>query len=104
MNTEGLWKKIAVILLAILIIYAFTEPPWPEEMEPARTTEEVAIGLFNDYGFTFMILALLLAAAMIGGIYMAKMPRELGRHIRRGKIVEHRLKGRPPINDRGGAC
>lgn len=102
MKIEGLWKKLAVILLAVLLVYAYTDAPWAEEMEPARTNEEVAIGLFDDYGFTFMILALLLAAAMIGGIYMAKMPREFGRYMKRGKVVERRHKLKPPRSDYGG--
>jgi len=102
MNTKDLWKKIAVILLAVLLIYAFTDPPWAEEMQDPVTTEDVAVGVFDDFGLTFVILGLLLAAALIGGIFMAKMPREMSRHMRRGKVVEIRLKNRPRQNKRGG--
>jgi hypothetical protein len=67
------------------------------------TTEEVAIGVFEDYGFTFVILGLLLAAAMMGGIFLAKMPRELSWHIREGKIVVQRLQRKRRLPPRGGA-
>jgi hypothetical protein len=103
MTRVALWKKFALIALAILLVYSLVVPPWDTEMEEGFTTEEVASGLFEDYGFTFMILALLLAAAMIGGIFMAKIPYEFGRRIEKGKVVELRMKPKRPIRPRGGA-
>ena len=102
MNYDGLWKKIAVILLAILMVYSLAEPPWATEMADAATNEEVAESVFEDHGFTFVILGLLLAAAMIGGIFLAKMPRELSWHKRKGKIVVRRLISRRPQRPGGG--
>jgi hypothetical protein len=105
-NNQNTWKKLALILLAILLVYALVVPPWDTEMEDARTNEEVAEGVFEDFGFTFMVLALLLAAAMIGGIFMAKIPQEYSRRIIKGKVVERRLKNRlprrPERRQRGG--
>ncbi|UCH89809.1 MAG: hypothetical protein JSV49_03965 [Thermoplasmata archaeon] len=103
MTKGGLWKKIALIALAVLVIYALVDPPWDSEQDPAPTNEEVAETVFEDYGFTFMILALLLAAAMIGGIFIAKIPYEYTRRIEKGKVVEMKIKRRNQRRKRGGA-
>lgn len=103
MITKDLWKKLAIIALGILMVYSLVLPPWETELAPARSNEEVAMGVFEDYGFTFVVLALLLAAAMIGGIFMAKMPYEFGRRIIKGKIAEKKLKNRKPRRPQGGA-
>lgn len=102
MTNIVLWKKLAILILGILMVYSLVAPPWNDEMAPARTTEEVAEGVFEDFGFTFMILAILLAAAMIGGIYMAKMPPEAHRRYEKGKILEMRMKPRRRVGRRGG--
>jgi NADH:ubiquinone oxidoreductase subunit 6 (subunit J) len=102
MTNGKLWKQCAIILLAILIVYSVTVPPWDSEMAPAKSNEDVAKNVFEEYGFTFLVLALLLAAAMIGGIYMAKMPKELGRYVEKGKVVVRKMKDRKPKSPDGG--
>jgi len=39
---------------------------------------------------------------MIGGIFLAKMPRELSWHIKKGKVVIRRFKERKPHRRGGG--
>jgi len=64
--------KLAVALLCAVMIASFVGLPWKNELREIGTTDVAEI-FFNNFGFALIILGLLLAAAMIGGVYLAKM-------------------------------
>ncbi len=70
---------IGVTLLFVLVAESMINVPWRDELHDIPTYNNtnasgpgVANSMFNDYSFTIIIIGLLLAAAMIGGVYLAK--------------------------------
>jgi NADH:ubiquinone oxidoreductase subunit 6 (subunit J) len=64
---------IAAVLLAGLMITAILLTEWPHDGEVyAADPREIALTLFEDYLFAFEVLGVLLLAAVIGGLYLAK--------------------------------
>jgi len=72
------YQLVAVIssfLLLIVMTVAFTGPVWGNIGTVVPSTSEISNQMFNPggYGITFLVLALLLVASMIGGVYLAKV-------------------------------
>ncbi|MDQ3493130.1 MAG: NADH-quinone oxidoreductase subunit J [Chloroflexota bacterium] len=65
---------LAAIVLAVLLIVVVIATEWPDvSAAPAEAaTETVARLLFTDFVFAFEIVGVLLLAAVIGGIFLAK--------------------------------
>jgi NADH:ubiquinone oxidoreductase subunit 6 (subunit J) len=65
---------IAAIVLALLLIVSVLYTSWPLAIAVpvAYAANEIARMLFEDYLFAFEIISLLLLAAVIGGIYLAR--------------------------------
>ncbi|MFO7533520.1 MAG: NADH-quinone oxidoreductase subunit J [Candidatus Limnocylindrales bacterium] len=64
---------IAAILLVGLMITTILLTEWPHNGQVyAADTREIALTLFEDYLFAFEVLGVLLLAAVIGGLYLAK--------------------------------
>jgi NADH:ubiquinone oxidoreductase subunit 6 (subunit J) len=71
----------AAVALFVVMALAFLGPvSWPESpttipvYNPNATSEEgIANSLFEGFGVTVILIAILLGAAMIGGVYLAKM-------------------------------
>lgn len=70
---------LAVTLLFIVVAESVFLVPWANELHDIPVYNDtdpsgpgVANSLFRDYSFTTVLIGLLLAAAMIGGIYIAK--------------------------------
>ena len=79
MNRSDLTMLLAVSLLTVVVAESVLLVSWPSELHdiPAYNNtnasgQGVANTLFNSYSFTVVLIGLLLAAAMIGGIYLAK--------------------------------
>jgi NADH-quinone oxidoreductase subunit J len=72
-QTQALPAAIAGILLAIVIVLAVVSTAWPETGALFATgTTEVAKSLFGDFVLPFEIVSVLLLAAVIGGVFIAK--------------------------------
>jgi NADH-quinone oxidoreductase subunit J len=72
-QTQALPAAIAGILLAIVIVLAVVSTAWPETGALFATgTTEVAKTLFGDFVLPFEIVSVLLLAAVIGGVFIAK--------------------------------
>jgi NADH:ubiquinone oxidoreductase subunit 6 (subunit J) len=65
-------KIMAALLLVALLIIMTAEATWPSEPEETVTMKDVGVSLFEDYYVPFVILSLLLVAAMLGSVYLAK--------------------------------
>ncbi len=74
---------VAVAALFLVMAVSFVGIPWPTEQHeipvyngtPTNGTAANGIAnvLFNGYPVAVILIAIILAAAMIGGIYLAKM-------------------------------
>ena len=72
-QTQALPAAVAGVLLAIVIVLAVVSTAWPETGALFATgTTEVAKALFGDFVLPFEIVSVLLLAAVIGGVFIAK--------------------------------
>ena len=72
-QTQAMPAAIASILLAILIALTVTATDWSAVGSRIQNaTRDVALTLFNAYVLPFEIVSVLLLAAVIGGIFLAR--------------------------------
>jgi len=79
MKRSDFWVLIGVSLLFLTIAVSVVDIPWKTGTEPVPiadpgnvTRDTVAGSLFTEYAVVLPLIALLLGACMIGGIYLAK--------------------------------
>jgi NADH:ubiquinone oxidoreductase subunit 6 (subunit J) len=65
-------KLLATLLLVFLLLFTITKSQWSSEMAEGSSMKEVGEVLFNEYYLPFVLISLLLAAAMLGSVYIAK--------------------------------
>jgi len=76
-TVETAAQEIAALVLALLIGVTVTATEWPETAERIWTdTEAVAVALFSDFVLPFEVVSVLLLAAVIGGVFIAKRERK----------------------------
>jgi len=76
-QTQAVPAAIAAIIIAIVIALAIGATDWGEAADRVRlATNKMSMALFNDFVLPFEIVSVLLLAAVIGGVYLAK--REKG--------------------------
>ncbi len=65
---------LAAIVLALMLLFVVLSTDWPNVLDApaAASTTAVATLLFTDHVFAFEIVGVLLLAAVIGGIFLAK--------------------------------
>ncbi len=68
----------AVGALFVVMALSFVGIPWPTELHEIPVANQtgdrgVANSLFDPFAITVILIAILLGAAMIGGVYLAKM-------------------------------
>lgn len=70
----------AVAALFLVMAVSFIGVPWPtqqHEIPVVNTTSPngnaIANSLFNSYAVALILIGIILAAAMVGGVYLAKM-------------------------------
>jgi len=83
MKPSDWWVLVGVSLLFLTIAVSVVDVPWKTGMEPVPVAdpdtvdrETVAGSLFTEYAVALPLIALLLGACMIGGIYLAKEERD----------------------------
>jgi NADH:ubiquinone oxidoreductase subunit 6 (subunit J) len=75
-QTQAVPAAIAAVVLVVVIILTVGATQWAGSGERGATnTDKVAISLFNDWVLPFEIVGVLLLAAVIGGIFLAKRER-----------------------------
>jgi NADH:ubiquinone oxidoreductase subunit 6 (subunit J) len=76
-QTQAAPAAVAAIVLAVLIALGVTATDWGEAAERVRLgTSVLARVLFNDYVLPFEVVSVLLLAAVIGGVFIAKREKE----------------------------
>lgn len=78
MNWRTFLIGISLVVFFVLLSLFFVNRPWVSDVREVpiynRTgSNGIANSLFSTYAITLIIIALLLASAMIGGVYLAKM-------------------------------
>jgi len=72
-QTQAGGAAFASIVVAVLIALAVSATDWDALGERVRiSTASMSLDLFNDFVFPFEIVSVLLLAAVIGGVYLAK--------------------------------
>jgi len=72
-QTQAIPAAIAALVLALLIGLTVTATDWGEVgQRVATSTDALARLLFNEYVLPFEVVSVLLLAAVIGGVYLAK--------------------------------
>ena len=76
-QTQAVPAAIASVILVIVIALSIAATDWGEATDRVRlATSALSKALFHDYVLPFEIVSVLLLAAVIGGVYLAK--REKG--------------------------
>ena len=76
-QTQRLPATVAAIVLAVLVTVAVSATDWGEVSRRIRIgAAEVADVLFHEYVLPFEVVSVLLLAAVIGGVFLAKREAE----------------------------
>ena len=72
-QTQAIPAAVAAIVLAVIVALSVTATSWGEvSTRVATATDALARLLFNDYILPFEVVSVLLLAAVIGSVYLAK--------------------------------
>jgi NADH:ubiquinone oxidoreductase subunit 6 (subunit J) len=72
-HSQAVPAAIASVILALILSVTVVATAWPASAERLESpTEQVAISLFREYVLPFEIVSVLLLAAVIGGVFLAK--------------------------------
>jgi NADH-quinone oxidoreductase subunit J len=71
-QTQALPAAIAAVILAILIGVSVVATDWPGGTLVVTKTQDLAVALFGDFVLPFEVVSVLLLAAVIGGVFIAK--------------------------------
>jgi NADH-quinone oxidoreductase subunit J len=75
-QTQAFPAAIAAAILALLIAITVASTDWPATgSRMATSATALATALFNDYILAFEVVSVLLLAAVIGGVFLAKRER-----------------------------
>ncbi len=72
---ERILVFVGLVLLTALMVLSFGGLPWNPGAQTV-SNESVAESLFSDFGLAMIVMALLLAVAMVGGVFLARRERE----------------------------
>ena len=78
-QTQAAPAAIAAIVVAVLVAVAVAGTNWGAVGEAVRTaTRDVATLLFGSYVLAFEAVSVLLLAAVVGGVFLAKREKDVG--------------------------
>jgi NADH-quinone oxidoreductase subunit J len=76
-QTRAVPAAIAAVILTVIVVLAVGSTDWNANRERARTdTNEMARVLFSDWVLPFEVVGVLLLAAVIGAVFLAKRERK----------------------------
>jgi NADH:ubiquinone oxidoreductase subunit 6 (subunit J) len=72
-QTQAIPAAVAAIVLAVIVALSVTSTDWGDvSQRMATATDALARLLFNQYVLPFEVVSVLLLAAVIGGVFLAK--------------------------------
>jgi len=72
-QTQAIPAAVAAIVLAVIVALSVTATDWGDVSTRVATgTDALARLLFNEYVLPFEVVSVLLLAAVIGSVYLAK--------------------------------
>ncbi len=79
-QTQARWAAMAAVILAVLLTLTMTATSWPagvglDEQQKKDLTHKLATTMFDSYVLPFEVVSVLLLAAVIGGVFIAKRER-----------------------------
>ncbi|HJW22941.1 MAG TPA: NADH-quinone oxidoreductase subunit J [Candidatus Limnocylindrales bacterium] len=78
-QTQAGWAGLAAVVLAVIIGVAVSGTDWPAAAARIHVaTDDLARLLFSDYVLPFEVVSVLLLAAVIGGVFLAKRDAPAG--------------------------
>ena len=78
-HSQAGWSGVLSILLGIILVVAVTATAWPEGPTMVQTeTKALAQTLFGDFVLPFEVVSVLLLAAVVGGVFLAKREGDEG--------------------------
>lgn len=72
MNRHTIASIIAVAGLLVIVLGSLLVVNWHAGDISQIGTEKVGNAVFDDYGFTFLVIGLVMFTAMLGGVFLAK--------------------------------
>ena len=76
MDRQQYIAGMAVLFLSIMLIGSLVVATWPAGEITNIGLEKLGLTTFETYGITFIIVGLVMFAAMLGGIFMAREDEE----------------------------
>jgi NADH-quinone oxidoreductase subunit J len=75
-QTQARWAALAAIVLGVVLALSVVATSWPSVVGLQETdTTDLALTMFKSYVLPFEIVSVLLLAAVIGGVFIAKRER-----------------------------
>ena len=75
-QTQAVPAAVAAVVLLVVVLLAIASTTWMGEPDRGQTkTEDVAKALFGQFVLPFEIVGVLLLAAVVGGVFLAKRDR-----------------------------
>jgi len=72
-QSQAIPAAIASVIIAVVVALAIAATDWHEATERVRVaTDALSTVLFNQYVLPFEIVSVMLLAAVIGGVFLAK--------------------------------
>ncbi|MCK4756890.1 MAG: NADH-quinone oxidoreductase subunit J [Thermoplasmata archaeon] len=65
-------KSIAVLALVFLMLFIITQASFDSDSPQETEMTDLGISLFEDHYLPFVLLSLVLVAAMLGSVFIAK--------------------------------
>ena len=75
-QTQALPAAVAAVILVLLIGLTVVATDWPKQVATqVAAARDIATTLFADYTLPFEVVSVLLLAAVVGGVFLAKRER-----------------------------
>ena len=72
MSLAKIIKPVSVLVLVILMLFIITQTQFESDTAQDTGITDLGTSLFEDYYLPFVLLSLVLVAAMLGAVFIAK--------------------------------
>lgn len=76
MNRQKYIATLTLLFLSLILLGSLLVTTWPDGAFTQIPLEELGSGTFEMFGPTFLIVGLLMFAAMLGGVFIAREEEE----------------------------